>query len=29
LKKNGFQAVHSLGGGLAAWQSANLPTRKK
>jgi rhodanese-related sulfurtransferase len=29
LKKNGFQTVHSLGGGLSAWQTANLPIRKK
>ncbi len=29
LKKNGFETVHNLSGGLAAWQTANLPTRKK
>lgn len=29
LKKNGFTAVHSLGGGVGAWQSASLPLTKK
>jgi rhodanese-related sulfurtransferase len=28
LKKNGFENVHLLAGGLHAWQSANLPTVK-
>ncbi len=28
LKKNGFEKVYSLAGGLHAWQSANLPTVK-
>ncbi len=29
LKKAGFTAVHSLQGGLSAWQNANLPLTKK
>lgn len=29
LKKNGFDAVHNLSGGLSAWQGANLPVKKK
>jgi rhodanese-related sulfurtransferase len=29
LKKNGFATVHSLSGGLPAWQNANLPVTKK
>ncbi|MFO1352778.1 MAG: rhodanese-like domain-containing protein [Gammaproteobacteria bacterium] len=29
LKKEGFAQVHVLNGGLAAWQSANLPISKK
>jgi rhodanese-related sulfurtransferase len=29
LKKNGFEAVYTLSGGLPAWQTANLPIRKK
>ena len=29
LKKQGFAAVHPLGGGLTAWQNANLPLTKK
>ena len=29
LKKNGFATVYSLQGGLNAWKTANLPTRKK
>ena len=26
LRKNGFENVHSLQGGLVAWEKANLPT---
>jgi len=30
LKRGGFEQVYNLGGGIMAWQSANLPvTRKK
>ena len=29
LKKDGFQTVHTLQGGLAAWQNANLPISTK
>jgi len=29
LKKNGFESVYNLGGGILAWQSANLPVSKK
>jgi rhodanese-related sulfurtransferase len=29
LKKNGFTTVHSLKGGLPAWQNANLPVTRK
>jgi rhodanese-related sulfurtransferase len=29
LKKEGFTAVHTLSGGLNAWQSANLPVSRK
>ncbi len=29
MKKNGFENVYNLGGGIAAWQSANLPVTKK
>lgn len=29
LKKNGFDNVHNLGGGLAAWQNAGLPVTQK
>ncbi|MFQ5642104.1 MAG: rhodanese-like domain-containing protein [Thiogranum sp.] len=29
LKKHGFQNVYNLGGGIAAWQSANLPVSKR
>ena len=29
LKKGGFQTVHTLKGGLSAWQSANLPVSTK
>ena len=29
LKKNGFDNVHNLGGGIMAWESANLPVTKK
>jgi len=28
LKKHGFENVHNLGGGILAWESANLPTTK-
>lgn len=29
LKKDGFQTVHTLKGGLPAWQDAKLPITKK
>ena len=29
LKKHGFENVYNLGGGITAWQSANLPVSKK
>ena len=29
LRKNGFENVYNLGGGIAAWQNANLPLSKK
>jgi rhodanese-related sulfurtransferase len=29
LKKNGFKLLHTLSGGLPAWQGANLPISKK
>ena len=29
LKKSGFDNVYNLGGGLMAWESANLPVTKK
>jgi len=29
LRKEGFEAVHNLRGGVLAWQSANLPLSKK
>jgi len=29
LKKEGFSAVHTLSGGINAWQNANLPLSKK
>ncbi|HHO67832.1 MAG TPA: rhodanese-like domain-containing protein [Gammaproteobacteria bacterium] len=29
LRKQGFENVYNLGGGMLAWQSANLPVRKK
>ncbi len=29
LKKNGFQTVYNLGGGVMAWQNANLPLSRK
>jgi rhodanese-related sulfurtransferase len=29
LKKNGFENVYNLGGGIMAWESANLPVTKK
>jgi rhodanese-related sulfurtransferase len=29
LKKLGFETVHNLGGGIMAWQAANLPVTKK
>jgi len=28
LKSQGFEHVHNLGGGIMAWESANLPTTK-
>ncbi|ALG67703.1 rhodanese-like domain-containing protein [Beggiatoa leptomitoformis] len=28
LKKNGFENVYNLGGGIMAWQNANLPVTK-
>jgi rhodanese-related sulfurtransferase len=29
LRKNGFEKVYNLQGGMMAWQSANLPVSKK
>ncbi|MDX1605981.1 MAG: rhodanese-like domain-containing protein [Candidatus Competibacterales bacterium] len=29
LKKAGFEQIHSLRGGLAAWRNANLPVTRK
>lgn len=29
LKKRGFESVYNLGGGIAAWQKANLPVSTK
>jgi rhodanese-related sulfurtransferase len=29
LKKHGFENVYNLGGGITAWQKANLPVSKK
>ena len=29
LKKNGFENVYNLGGGIVAWEKASLPVRKK
>lgn len=29
LKKEGFNAVHNLSGGINAWQNASLPVTKK
>ena len=29
LRRGGFERVFQLGGGLAAWESANLPLIKK
>ncbi len=29
LRKNGFENVYNLAGGLAAWEGANLPLTKK
>jgi rhodanese-related sulfurtransferase len=29
LRKHGFASVYNLAGGIAAWQSANLPVTKK
>ena len=29
LRKHGFENVYNLGGGLLAWQNANLPVSKK
>lgn len=28
LRQQGFENVHNLGGGILAWESANLPTTK-
>ena len=28
LKAQGFEKVHNLGGGIMAWETANLPTTK-
>lgn len=28
LKKNGFEKIHNLKGGIVAWQNANLPLSK-
>jgi rhodanese-related sulfurtransferase len=28
LRKNGFESVHNLAGGLTAWQRENLPVEK-
>ena len=28
LKKNGFEKIHNLKGGIIAWQNANLPLTK-
>ena len=29
LKKNGFEKLHVIAGGLTAWEKANLPTVTK
>lgn len=29
LKKHGFETVYNLGGGIVAWQNANLPVSRK
>jgi rhodanese-related sulfurtransferase len=29
LRKGGFEQVYNLRGGIMAWQSANLPVRRK
>jgi len=29
LRKNGFEKLHTIAGGLAAWEKANLPTVTK
>jgi rhodanese-related sulfurtransferase len=29
LRKNGFEQVYNLAGGILAWQQANLPVEKK
>lgn len=29
LRKNQFEKVHNLSGGLMAWQSANLPVKRR
>ncbi len=29
LRKNGFEQVYNLNGGIVAWQNANLPLTKK
>ncbi len=28
LRKNGFESVHNLAGGMLAWQADNLPTER-
>lgn len=29
LRKNGFEQVYNLGGGIVAWQQANMPMEKR
>ena len=29
LRKNGFEQVYNLGGGISAWRQANMPMEKK
>jgi rhodanese-related sulfurtransferase len=29
LRKNGFENVKNLRGGMMAWESANLPVKRK
>lgn len=29
LRKNGFEQVYNLGGGMTAWEQANMPVEKK